>query len=174
MTQHDAYQPPSAEVWEYPPLLNVIVPAMILVVSGAYAWSLRTIVNPEMNLLLLKPLFLVIWVLLVVVVIVDTIPSIRRHRAWLQATARQSPGHWHETFGPRSEATAGLVVVATLAFSFFGPGRGAAYYLASLFVYLCVAGYLIGDRKLPRLIIGSALCSAGLYVVMGLLLGVRL
>ena len=52
---------PAIDRPDYPPLLNVGMPVLMLVVSGAYAWSLRDMVNPGMNLLLLKPLFVVIW-----------------------------------------------------------------------------------------------------------------
>jgi hypothetical protein len=164
---------PVSERLDYPPLLNAITPAIILIVSAAYAWSLRNMVNADMNLLLLRPLFVAIWGLLLVVLIKDTLPSIRLHGAWMKASARTSRP-WHVRFAPGTEAGAGLVVAATFVFSLFGPGDGPFVYLASLFIYLTVAGYLIGDRKPVRLVMQAALCAIGLYLVMAVILGVRL
>jgi hypothetical protein len=163
---------PVTEGGEYPPLLDLVVPAMMLVASLAYAWSLRDLVNPSMNLLLLKPLFVAIWALLVVVILKDVIPALRLHRASTQAPA--GGRSWRQHFAPGTEACAGLVVAATVAFSLVGTGNGAVVYLVSTFIYLLVAGYLIGDRSAVRLIAQAALCTAGLYFIMGVLLGVRL
>ena len=164
---------PETDPADYPPLLNVVMPVIILFVSAAYAWSLRDMVNPGMNLLLLKPLFLAVWALLAIVFVKDVIPSIRLHRAWSMAASRSSIS-WRERFAPGTEAGAGLVVAATFAFSLYGPGDGPIAYLVSTFVYLMVAGYLIGDRKPLRLIAQAAICATGLYLIMGLALGVRL
>jgi hypothetical protein len=164
---------PTLERTDYPPLLNVVLPALILVISVAYAWSLHDIFNAEMNLLLLKPLFVVIWVLLAVVIAKDVLPSIRLHREWMKHRVRRhiSLG---ERFAPGTEMGAGLVVAATFAFALFGPGNGTRAYLVSAFLYLAVAGYLIGDRQPIWLIGQAALLSTGLYVVMGIILGVPL
>lgn len=171
MSEEQSGPPPPVESGGIPPLLNLAVPAIMLCVTVAYAWSLRGIVNAQMNLLLLKPVLFVFWVLLGVIIVKDVVPSIRLQMAGRPAAPARSRTVWLE---PRSEAAAGFVVLATLGFAFTGPGHGPIVYLASLFAYLGVAGYLIGDRKLPKLILVAALCSVGLYVVMGLLLGVRL
>lgn len=162
---------PVIEGSEYPPLLNLAVPAILVVMSCAYAWSLRGITNPEMNLLLLKPLFIVIFVLLLALVVTDIVPSIRAFRT------RTRPGAavpWNERFARGTEPGAGLIVAATLLFSFFGPGDGPVAYVISAFIYLLVVGYLIGDRRPSRLILQAGILAAGLYSVMGVLLGVRL
>jgi len=164
---------PTLERADYPPLLNIALPALILIISIAYAWSLRDIVNPGMNLLLLKPLFVAIWVLLAAVIVKDVIPSIRLHREWARSrpTERRS---LREQFAPGTEMGAGLVVAATFAFALFGPGLGRTVYIASSFAYLLVAGYLIGDRQPLWLIGQAALLSIGLYLVMGVVLAVPL
>jgi len=164
---------PVSERTDYPPLLNAVTPLVILFISAAYAWSLRDVVAPEMNLLLLKPLFIAIWGLLAVVIIKDVVPSIRLHAAWSKiASERRIP--WRERFSPGTEAGAGLIVAATFAFAFFGPGHGPAIYVVSAFIYLAVVGYLIGDRNPVKLIAQAAIFSTGLYLIMGVLLGVRL
>ena len=164
---------PTLERSDYPPLLNVALPALILVISIAYAWSLRDIFNPEMNLLLLRPLFVAIWILLAVVIVKDVVPSIRLHREWMKHRVRQHKS-FSERFAPGTELGAGLVVAATFAFAYFGPGNGSRVYVVSAFLYLAVAGYLIGDRQPIWLIGQAAILSAGLYIVMGVILGVPL
>lgn len=158
---------------DYPPLLNAVMPALILIVSTVYAYSLRGMVNADMNLLLLRPLFVAIWALLLIVLIKDVIPSIRLHQAW-RARAPQSRKAWRERFAPGTEAGASLIVAATFFFSLYGPGHGAIVYLVSTFVYLMVVGYLIGDRQPVKLVTQAALCAGGLYFLMGVALGVRL
>ena len=157
---------------DYPPLLDLAVPVVILVSSVAYAWSLRDVTNPKGNLLFLKPLFVMIWALLLVVIIKDLIPALKLHGEWRKAVAGRPP--WRERFAPGTEAGAGLVVAATFAFAVHGPGDGPISYVVSAFLYLIVAGYLIGDRKPVRLIAQAAILSAGLYLIMGYVLGVRL
>jgi hypothetical protein len=164
---------PMTEGGDYPPLLNVAVPVLILITSTAYAWSLRDLVNPGMNLLLLKPLFLAIWALLLVVFVKDVLPSIRLHKEWKARPAGRALS-WRQRFAPGTEAAAGLVVAATFVLSLFGTGNGPAVYLVTTFIYLLVVGYLIGDRKPVRLIAQAAICCAGIYLIMGVLLGVRL
>jgi hypothetical protein len=164
---------PVTEGGDYPPLLDLAVPAMMLVASVVYAWSLRDLVNPSMNLLLLKPLFVAIWALLLAVIVKDVVPVLRLHRASSRAPL-ESGRHGRQRFAPGTEAAAGLVVAATVAFSLVGTGNGALVYLVSTFIYLVVAGSLIGDRKPVKLIAQAALCTAGLYFIMGVLLGVRL
>lgn len=164
---------PVTERTDYPPLLNAAVPALMLIVSLAYAWSLRNIVNPEMNLLLLRPLFIAIWVLLLIVIVKDVVPSIRLHREWSRRAERGSIP-WRARFAPGTEAGAGLVVFATLLFAFFGPGDGPLVYVACAFAYLAFVGYVIGERNRIWLILQAAVLSVGLYLVMGTLLGVRL
>jgi hypothetical protein len=164
---------PTIERTDYPPLLNVALPALILIISIVYAWSLRDIFKPEMNLLMLGPLLVAIWVLLLIVIVKDVIPSVRLQKSWaLAAAGHRKP--WRERFAPGTEAGAGLVVAATFAFALHGPGDGPISYVVSAFLYLVVAGYLIGDRKPVRLIAQAAILSSGLYLIMGFLLGVRL
>jgi hypothetical protein len=164
---------PAVERPDYPPLLNVIMPVLMLVVSAVYAWSLRDMVNPGMNLLLLKPLFVAIWVLLLIVCVKDVLPSIRLHALWRRTAPSIRPS-WRERFAPGTEAGAGLIVAATFFFSLYGPGHGAIAYLAGTFLYLMVVGYLIGDRQPVKLITQAALCAGVLYLLMGVALGVRL
>jgi uncharacterized membrane protein len=164
---------PVLERTDFPPLLNVIVPAVILVVSVAYAWSLRDIVNARMNLLFLKPVFVVIWGLVLIVVVRDVIPSIRQHAQWRERSSQRS-ATWRERFASGTEAGAGLVVLATFVFAVFGPGNGPTQYLVSTFLYLLVVGYLIGDRHPVKLIAQAAILATGLYLLMGVALGVRL
>jgi hypothetical protein len=121
MSEQELDLTPVTERTDYPPILNAAVPALMLVVSLAYAWSLRDIVNPQMNLLLLRPLFVVIWVLLLIVIVKDVVPSIRLHREWSKQATQRSVS-WQERFAPGTEAGAGLVVLATFLFSIFGPG----------------------------------------------------
>jgi hypothetical protein len=165
---------PVTERTDYPPLLDLAVPAVILVSSAAYAWSVRGIPNPEGNLLFLRPLFVAIWAFLLIVLIKDLIPSLRMHGAWRQAVANRAAKPWRERFAPGTEAGAGLVVAATFAFSLHGPGDGPIPYVVSAFLYLVVAGYLIGDRTPVRLLTQAAILSTGLYFIMGFVLGVRL
>jgi hypothetical protein len=173
MQQADADLAPVIERPDYPPLLNVVMPVLMLVVSAAYAWSLRDMINPGMNLLLLKPIFVAIAVLLAIVFVKDVVPSIRLHRVW-KLTAPRVRVPWRERFAPGTEAGAGLIVAATFFFSLYGPGHGAVAYLAGTFIYVLVVGYLIGDREPVWLILQAALCSTGLYLLMGVALGVRL
>jgi hypothetical protein len=161
---------PTLERTDYPPILDLVVPAVILVISVAYAWSLRDIANAKMNLLFLNPVFFAIWVLLLIVLVKDLVPAVRAQKNWSSASPGKS---WRERFAPGTEAGAGLVVAATFAFSLHGPGDGPISYVASAFLYLAVAGYLIGDRNPLRLFAQAAVLSAGLYFVMGFLLGVR-
>ena len=172
-SQEKADLMPEGEPPDYPPLLNVVMPVLMLVVSAAYAWSLRDMVNPGMNLLLLKPLLVAIWVLLLIVFVKDVVPSVRLHAVWRQTAARNRIP-WRERCAPGTEAGAGLIVAATFFFSLYGPGHGRVAYLAGTFVYLMVVGYLIGDRQPVRLILQAALCAIGLYLLMGVALGVRL
>lgn len=164
---------PVTERTDYPPLLNAAVPVLMLVVSVAYAWSLRDIVNAENNLLLLRPLFLAIWALLLVVIVKDVVPSIRLHREWSRGAVRRSIS-WQERFAPGTEAGAGLVVIATFLFAVFGPGDGRSVYIACAFLYLAFVGYVIGERNWFWLLLQAAILSVGLYLIMGTLLGVRL
>ena len=164
---------PAIDRPDYPPLLNVVMPVLMLVVSGAYAWSLRDMVNPGMNLLLLKPLFVAIWALLLIVLVKDVIPSVRLHALWRMTAPRIRPT-WRARVAPGTEAGAGLIVAATFLFSLYGPGHGAVAYLAGTFIYLMVVGYLIGDRHPVKLIAQAGLCAAALYLLMGVALGVRL
>jgi hypothetical protein len=173
LSQEEPDLTPAVERPDYPPLLNAVMPVLMLAVSAAYAWSLRDMVNPGMNLLLLKPLFVGIWVLLLIVSVKDVVPSIRLHALW-RMTAPRTRQVWRERFAPGTEAGAGLIVAATFLFSLYGPGHGAVAYLAGTFIYLMVVGYLIGDRQPARLIIQAALCAVGLYLLMGVALGVRL
>jgi hypothetical protein len=164
---------PVAERLDYPPLLNVVMPVLMLVVSGAYAWSLRDMVNPGMNLLLLKPLFVVIWALLLIVLLKDVVPSIRLHALWRTIAPATRPS-WSQRFAPGTESGAGLIVAATFLFSLYGPGHGAVAYLVGTFIYLMVVGYLIGDRHPVKLTMQAGMCAATLYLLMGVALGVRL
>jgi uncharacterized membrane protein len=160
------------DVPDYPPLLDAVFPALVLIGSSAYAVSLIGITNEEMNLLLLKPLLVVVWLLLAIVVVREIIPAIRRQRVWSAARpARQSLG---ESLAPGSEFGAGLVVLLTLAFALVGPGDGPPVYVTGLFIYLTLCGWLLGERQWLRLLLTSALCAGGLYAVMGLVLKVRL
>jgi hypothetical protein len=156
---------------EASPVLAVLPPAIILVGSAAYAWSLTGVPNPEMNLLLLRPLLAAIWLLLLLVVVREVLPAFRRSGA---PTSDAISAVQAARFQPGTEGAAGLVVAATFVFSLVGVGGGAPRYLASLFAYLSVTGYLLGDRQLPMLTFRAALCAVGLYLVMGLVLGVRL
>lgn len=165
---------PVTERTDYPPLLDLAVPVVILVASAAYAWSLRDVTNPKGNLLFLKPLFVAIWALLLVVIIKDLIPALKLHGEWRKAVAGRPHKPWRKRFAPGTEAGAGLVVAATFAFAVHGPGDGPISYVVSAFLYLTVAGYLIGDRKPVRLIAQAAILSTGLYLIMGYVLGVRL
>jgi hypothetical protein len=173
MSERELDLTPVTERTDYPPLLNAAVPALMLIVSVAYAWSLRDIVNAQMNLLLLRPLFVAIWVLLLIVIVKDVVPSIRLHREWSRSAVRRSIS-WQERFAPGTEAGAGLVALATLLFAFFGPGDGPSIYIACAFLYLVFVGYVIGERNRFWLILQAAVLSIGLYLIMGTFLGVRL
>lgn len=162
------------EAASYPPLLDLVVPGVMLVSSVAYAVSLRTIPNPDMNLLLLKPLFVVLWLLLALVILKSAIPAVRAHLARRRALAGTPPVPWRERLAPGTELGAMLVVAATFVYAFFGPGRGPVAYVAALFVYLLVAGYAMGDRQPLALLLRAGLCTLGIYLLMGVLLGVRL
>lgn len=164
---------PSEPPFNHPPLLELVVPGLMLVGSLGYAWSLRGVTNGEMNLLLLRPLFVLVWVILLLVILREVIPAVRASRLWHE---RQAPDQrpWRERIAPGTQLGAGLVVLATLVFAFFGPGDGAIVYIASVFVYLAVTGYLLGDRTVPTLILRAACCTLGLYLVMGVVLDVRL
>jgi hypothetical protein len=173
MSEQELDLTPVTERTDYPPILNAAVPALMLVVSIAYAWSLRGIVNAEMNLLLLRPLFVAVWVLLLIVIVKDVVPSIRLHLERSRHAERRSIS-WSERFAPGTEAGAGLVVFATLLFSIFGPGDGPRIYIACAFAYLALVGYVIGERNWVWLIPQAAILSIGLYLIMGWFLGVRL
>lgn len=163
----------AVETGEYPPLLNAVIPLIILVTTIAYAWSLRNIVNFDMNLLLLKPLLIAIWGFLLLVIVKDVFPAPREQKSWSASRVRRGVP-WQARFAPGTEAAAGLVVAATFLFTFFGPGDGAVAYLVSAFVYLTFVGYVIGDRNPIWLIGQAAALAGGLYFIMGVLLGVRL
>jgi hypothetical protein len=45
--------------------------------------------------------------------------------------------------------------------------------MASTFVYLAVASYLIGERSPIALLAQGGLGTAGIYLIMGVILGVR-
>ena len=45
MSEQELDLTPATERTDYPPLLNAAVPALMLIVSLAYAWSLRDITN---------------------------------------------------------------------------------------------------------------------------------
>jgi hypothetical protein len=161
--------------FDYPPLLNALVPMVILITSAVYAWSLRNVVNIDMNLLLLKPLFIAIWGFLLIIIVNDVVPVPRQQREWRRRKSRAGIGvPWQARFAPGTEAGAALVVAATFVFTFFGPGDGAATYLVSAFIYLTFVGYVIGDRNPIWLFGQAAVLAAGLYFIMGVLLGVRL
>jgi hypothetical protein len=162
---------PASDRQDCPPLLDLAVPLLILMTSGLYAWSLRDMANPESNLLLLKPLFIAIWLLLAGILLKGLVPTLRAQRVWSRAAGPRRP--LANRFAPGTELGAGLVVAATFAFA-FGPGHGPVIYLISAFLYLLAVGYLIGDRKPFWLIGQAALLSAGLYLIMGILLGVSL
>lgn len=162
---------PASERQDYPPLLELVVPLLILVSSGLYAWSLRDIGNPETNLLLLKPLFIAIWLFLAGILVKGLVPLLRAQREWSRTAGPRRPLAMR--FAPGTEAGAGLVVAVTFAFA-FGPGHGPVVYLITAFLYLLLVGYLIGDRNTVWLIGQAALLSAGLYFIMGVLLGVDL
>ena len=165
----------SEQEFEYPPLLNVVFPVVVLAISAAYAWSLRGVVNFDMNLLLLKPLFIAIWGFLLIVIVNDVIPAPRQQREWRRRRSGVGKGvPWQARFAPGTEAGAALVVAATFVFTFFGPGDGAVTYLISAFIYLTFVGYVIGDRSPIWLFSQAAVLAAGLYFIMGVLLGVRL
>lgn len=173
MSEQEIDLTPMTERTEHPPFLDAAVPAIMLIASGAYAWSLRDIVNADLNLLFLKPLFIAIWGFLLLVVVKEVIPSVRRQGEWNRKFAGAS-WTWRERFAPGTEGGAGLIVAATFAFSLHGPGRGPVSYIVSAFLYLAVVGYLIGDRQPFRLIAQAAVLSASLYFIMGFLLGAHL
>jgi hypothetical protein len=172
MSEQEIDLTPMTERADYTPLLDAAVPALILISSVAYAWSLRDIPSPELNLLFLKPLFVVIWGILLIVVVREVIPALLRYGEWRRASVGSAS--WREWFAPGTEGQAALVVAATFAFSLHGPGDGPVAYLVSAFLYLMVVGYLIGDRQPLRLIAQAAILSIGLYLIMGVALGVRL
>lgn len=173
MSDQDLSEDMVTEGLDYPPLLNAVVPTLILVLSVAYAWSLRDVPNPDMNLLLLRPLLVITWILLGVVILRDVVPSIRLHGRWLMDASRHRFG-WGDLLSPGTEANAALVVAATFGLALFGPGDGPIVYIVSVFAYLLVTGYILNDRHIGKLALQAALGTAGLYLVMGVALGVRL
>jgi hypothetical protein len=161
----------SAPEGGYHPLLDLIVPAMILILSVAYAFSLRNIVDPELNLVFLRPIFAIIWVLLVIVGVRDVWPILRAlFRGQIRRSTSKVP--LRGRFRPGTEGGAALVVVATFIYALVAL-QGDWVFIVSTFIYLVVASYLIGERKPIALLAQGVLGTAGIYLVMGVLLGVR-
>jgi hypothetical protein len=150
------------------PALEAVVPLVMLVVSVAYAWSLRNVPEPHLNLLFLRPLFALLWVLLLIVLTRETIPSLRA--PWSRTSEGRKPAA--ERFASGTEGSAFLVVVATLIYAFVSV-YGDEIYIASTLVYLVVTSILIGERRPVRIIAQSVLGTAGIYGIMVGLLGVR-
>jgi hypothetical protein len=155
----------------YHPLLDLVMPAVILVTSVAYAWSLRDIVDPELNLLFLRPVFAILWALLLIVGARDVWPILS---AWLAGDLRRAPSPipWHQRFRPGTEGGAGLVVAATLVYAVVAL-QGDVIFIASTCAYLAGASYLVGERRPLALLAQAGLGTAGIYLVMGVILGVR-
>ena len=156
---------------DYHPLLDLVLPLVILVASVTYAWSLRNIVDPELNLLFLRPVFAIIWVLLLFVGFRDVWPVLR---ALLAGELRRPPSQvpWRRRFRPGTEGGAALVVIATLIYAFVAM-QGDWVFIASTFVYLAGASYLVGERNPIALLAQGVLGTAGIYLIMGVALGVR-
>lgn len=158
-------------VRDYHPALDLVMPLLILVVSVGYAWSLWGIVEPELNLLLLRPIFAIIWVLLMFVAVTDVGPAIA---AWARGEGRRTGARpaLAEQFKPGTEGCAGLVVAATLVYGAVAT-NGPVVFIISTAVYLSVAAWIVGERR-PLAVAGQGLLGTALiYLVMGVMLGVR-
>lgn len=144
----------------------------------SFSWSLsstpgvlRGIQDPELNLLLLRPVFAIIWVLLLFVVVRDVWPVLRALTAdKIEQAAPPVP--LRKRFRPGTEGGAGLVVIATLIYGAVAM-NGDGVFLASTAIYLAVAAYLVGERKPVAILAQAVLGTAGIYIIMGVLLGVR-
>ena len=165
---------------EYHPALDWIVPVVILVTSVAYAWSLRNIADPELNLLFMKPVFAIVWVFLLLVVVRDLIPSLRGlgrsvRAAPVPTKTSAEPASaisWHERFRPGTEGGAFLVVVATLVYALVAL-NGTVVFLTSTCIYLMLSAWLIGERHPLAMLAHGVLGTGSIYLVMGVMLGVR-
>ena len=155
----------------YHPLLDLVMPVVILVSSAAYAWSLRDIVDPELNLLFLRPVFAILWVLLLMVGIQDVWPVLRALFSGELGRA-SSPTPWRQRFRPGTEGGAGLVVVATLVYAVVAL-QGDVVFVVSTAAYLATASYLVGERRPIALLAQGGLGTAAIYLIMGVMLGVR-
>lgn len=149
------------------PALDLIVPLVILVSSLAYAWSVRRIADPELNLLFLRPVFVILWVLLGIVAVRDLWPRLRAH-----AAGRPTAPEARLSIKPGSEGGAGLVVLATLIYAIVAMHSEAAF-LASTSIYLIAASWLIGERSIVRMLAQGVLGTIGIYLVMFVMLGLR-
>jgi hypothetical protein len=155
----------------YHPLLDLVMPVVILVSSVAYAWSLRDIVDPELNLLFLRPVFAIMWVLLLMVGVRDVWPVLR---AWFAGELRSasSPTPWRQRFRPGTEGGASLVVAATLVYAVVAL-QGDVVFIISTAAYIVTASYLVGERRPIALLAQGGLGTAAIYLIMGVMLGVR-
>lgn len=149
------------------PVLDLIVPLVILASSLGYAWSLRRIADPELNLLFLRPVFVILWVLLGIVVVRDLWPRLRAHTGGGGYAPRP-----RLSIMPGSEGGAGLVVLATLIYA-VAAMHSEAVFLASTCVYLIAASWLIGERSIVRMLAQGLFGTGGIYLVMFVILGLR-
>lgn len=86
----------SFEVFE-----QCLVPGIILVSTVVYAWGVRDIAKPNENLLLLRPVLLVIWVLLAIVIVrfvVQPVIALRESAKRLEGDDAAGPSIWSEAY----------------------------------------------------------------------------
>lgn len=159
------------EAADYHPALDLVVPMVMLVTSVAYAWSLRNIADPELNLLFLKPIFAIIWVFLLLVGVSYVIPTLRLLAAGTRKTGVPAVP-LRRRFGPGTEGGAGLVVIATFVYALVAL-NGTEVFIASTCIYLMLSAWLIGERRPLPILAQGLLGTGGIYLVMGVLLGVK-
>ena len=160
---------------------ELIVPLMILALTAAYLWDVRGIARPELNLLLVRPLALLVIALALFIIVKAVVP--RRMRQGNRrdiagdgegaVTSRESASVLSEEPLPGSPfdrlAVVWLVLFVTylVALSFIDFRFVTPAYLTALMLFLGVRSWIV----VAVTVVGV---TSGIFLIFDLLLGVGL
>lgn len=140
-----------------PVWLEIFVPGAILVCIAVYMWDLSDIPRPEKNLLMLRPVLLVLLSLLALIGWKFVLPA---SKSWWGAPGvgpQHAAGGWGESVGStlRRRSTLLMLLLIGYAVAVF-----TTNYVASTVVFVAATSWLMGWRSkilVPLLAVATAL-----------------
>lgn len=153
--------------------LEFLVPAVMLVVSVAYALELKDIAQPDLNLLLLQPLLFVFWALLFLVGWLFLLPLLKGKSSAKTAVPATppSPSGRREDLLASASLKSGLLTCLIIIYVLV---VFRTNYVISTFCFLALSGFLLGLRTFPGLAALAAIGTAVLYTTATYILDIRL